>query len=114
MCGVAEHVHHGHCRCRSHTFDGAVAEHAHRDDGVVPRHDASHIFHRFTHVEAHFLAAGVHRVTTQLNDRHLHALSRAVRWLLEHQGHAQAVERFPQRRNGALRQIEHVLHPGHP
>ena len=72
-------------------FDDPSGEHR-----VIPGHDLRDVFNRFPNVESHFFAAGVHRMSAELGNRHLHRLAGAIRWLLEDQRNAMTVERASQ------------------
>ena len=90
---VAEHVDDRHAVDGRHPLDHTVVEHPRREHGVIAGHHPGDVLDRLADVEADLLAAGVHRVPTELHDGHLHRLAGAVRRLLEDQGDAEAGER---------------------
>ena len=89
---IAEHVDHRNGADSGHSLDNAVIEHPRSQQAVVAGHHAGDVFDRLTNVETNLFAAGVHRMSTQLHDGHLHRLPGAVRWLLEDQGDAEPTQ----------------------
>ena len=84
----------------------AWSKHASRDDRVVPGHDANDVLDRLPGVEPDLLAPRVDRMPTQLDDRHLHRVTRSVGRLLEDQRGSLPGERAVQRLDRLLCQIE--------
>ena len=105
MGAVGEQVdHRGHPGV-AHTNEVAVVEHSRRDDPVVAGKHPDHILHGLPGVESHLLATGVHRVTTELHDGHLHRVTGSIRRFLEHERDALALEGTSERGDRRLRQV---------
>ena len=103
---VGEHVDDGHGGDGNHPLEQLVGEHPGGDDGVVALEDPHDVLERLAHVDADLLATRVDRVSTELDDGHLHRLAGAVGRLLEDQRRAEALERPAELVRRAGRQIE--------
>ena len=80
------------------------------DHRVVALEDPHDVLCRLASVDADFLAAGVHRVTTELDDGDLGRVPGARRRLLEDHRHAAAVERPAEVCRVAAGEVEHGDH----
>ena len=88
----------------------AVVEHPRGDHRVVALEDPHDVLGGLAGVDAHFLTAGVHGMTAELDDGDLGRVTRARRRLLEDQRHAAAVERSAEVRRIAAGEVEHGDH----
>ena len=85
MRKIAQHIDDGYGTCTCKALDNPMFENSGSDQAVIARHNSRHIFNWLAGIETDFFATGINRMSTELHDSDLHAVSRSIGWLFKNQ-----------------------------